>query len=57
MEKLIVMAGAKVLEEYFQVLVNDGLLDMGTVTPWDCSFLAEKIYGEMSKVAVKESAI
>jgi hypothetical protein len=57
MEKLIVAAGAKVLEEYFQVLVNDGLLDMGTVTPWDCSFLAEKIYGEMSKVAVKESAI
>jgi hypothetical protein len=57
MNDLIIKEGAKVLEKYFQVLVDDGLLEMGSVTPYDCEFLVKKMYEAMNEVAIKESAL
>jgi len=48
--------GAKVLEEYFKTLVDDGLLDIGSVDPTDCLALWDRAIKAEQEVRNKEFA-
>lgn len=58
MEQLMVEAAAKWLHDvYFKTWIDDGCLDIGTITPADCEYIVQKINEIENKVAVKEFAL
>jgi len=52
-----VEGGVKVLYDYIQTLVDDGLLQEGSVTDYDCQWLWEKAMREEQEVREREFAI